>query len=119
MQKGDFLSARVMIRTLDPDVTVRFYRDLLGLPVKEEWETGAILGGADFEVAVVKQDGAPRQVDGAVSFGLRTEQLDRVYARLIEHHRDVEPIIEKPWGVRQFVVHAPNGMTIFIFEQAD
>ena len=114
MVEPGFVCTRITIRTFDLDESIRFYRDVLQMPVTEEFNTGAVLGSGGLQVVVVQQDDAPRRADGMISLGFCVSDLDAAHQRLEDLHRDVDPIIEKSWGARQFVVRDPNGLTIFI-----
>lgn len=110
---------RVTIRTLDPAGTLRFYRDILGLSQGDVFASGAILTTDNLELAIIDQPGAGWEADGMVSLGFWVKDLEASYRQLLTNNCDLEPIVVKPWGSRQFVVRDPNGISILMMEASD
>lgn len=77
-------------------------------------------GGAQLGVLREEIDGLPAELTGATSgrgFWLNIEvaDADAEHARLAQAGLEiVEPVEDKPWGNRQFVVRDPNGVLIAI-----
>jgi catechol 2,3-dioxygenase-like lactoylglutathione lyase family enzyme len=105
-----------------------FYRDALGMPMLEEWNTeganGALLdaGRATLEIfdegqaAMVDDLEVGRRVAGAIRFALEVddsaavgEALERAGAK-----RFGAPV-ETPWGDVNVRVQAPDGMQLTLF----
>ncbi len=120
------------IQVQDPDASLVFYRDVLGLTVINDVENGGfrwITVGSDAqpEVQIVLSNyvnGGPEDVDivaGLLAKGamngvhFRADDLDAVFAKLHEH--DVEIVQEptdQPWGVRDGALRDPSGTLIRI-----
>jgi len=120
------------IQVQDPDASLVFYRDVLGLTVSNDVENGGfrwITVGSDTqpEVRIVLSNyvnGGPEDVDiiaGLLAKGamngvhFRADDLDAVFAKLHEH--DVEIVQEptdQPWGVRDGALRDPSGNLIRI-----
>ena len=68
------------------------------------------------ELAIIDQPGAAWRTDGMVSLGFWVKNAEVSYRQLLTNNCEVEPIVEKPWGTRQFVVRDPNGISILMME---
>src|SRR5580765_7463845 len=105
-----------------------FYRDALGLTLREEWNSpganGALLeaGRATLEIfdegqaAMVDDIEAGRRVSGTVRFALEVEDSAAVADELVRAgaHRVGDPA-EPPWGGVNARVQAPDGMQLTLF----
>ncbi len=92
--------------------TARFYRDVLGFEIAWTYgdppNFGAVRFG-DAEIFLGLQPELSRQVDGHQHW-FAVDDADALY----EDHRRrsaniVEPLEDKPWGGREYVVRDPNG----------
>jgi catechol 2,3-dioxygenase-like lactoylglutathione lyase family enzyme len=108
----EILAGRVLIRPVDPDRTLAFYRDVLGLAVYREFPGGTVffLGGGYLEVS-----GAAEQPAGpAVALWLQVRDLAAAHRELAGHVVR-EPRLE-PWGLREMWVADPDGTRIVLVE---
>lgn len=108
-----------------------FYRDALGLTLREEWNSpganGALLeaGRATLEIfdegqaAMVDEIEAGRRVSGTVRFAVEVDDSPAVAGDLIRagaHH--VADPVEPPWGGVNVRVQAPDGIQLTLFTPA-
>jgi len=108
--------------------SIAWYRDVLGFAVKESWEHGGKLAGAELAAGsvafVLSQDDWKKGRDRAKGEGFRiycttvqdvdrlAEQIKARGGRLIDEPRD------QPWGMRDFSVADPDGFKITIGTEA-
>jgi predicted enzyme related to lactoylglutathione lyase len=119
---------RMVITVDDFDKVVRFYRDVVGLDVDEEWEgdggRGIIFEGgrATLEIFDRKQKEsndvleAGRVIDGDVRLALKVDDVDSSFHTLVV---DGAPLmahpINAPWGHRIARLTTPHGMQLSLF----
>jgi lactoylglutathione lyase len=115
----------VMITVSDMDRSVRFYRDVLGLPLRfqspdwSEFETEAVtlaLHGGGVPCAEAPHHGPP--VAGTVSTGWQVEDLDAVYAALKAKGVPfvMEPTTREEEGIRLALFRDPDGCVLSLAE---
>jgi lactoylglutathione lyase len=124
---------RVALTVEDYEEAVRFYRDVLGLPVTEEWAnptgSGAVLdaGRATLEVLSTDQTGhvdevevGRRGVSGPVRLALEVEDSAATAEELVEAGAEQlsEPVVT-PWSHRNVRLRAPDGMQLTLFTVLD
>jgi catechol 2,3-dioxygenase-like lactoylglutathione lyase family enzyme len=124
--------ARCFVQIHDPDEALAFYRDTLGLEVRNDVKQGELrwltVGSpAQPEVAIVLTNylnGSPADNDaiaalvakGAVNgVHFATDDLDATFERLREAGTEIvqEPT-EQPWGTRDCAVRDPSGNLVRI-----
>jgi catechol 2,3-dioxygenase-like lactoylglutathione lyase family enzyme len=129
---GPVRELRVALTVEDYEDTLRFYRDVLGLPVIESWEdggrSGAILdaGRATLEVLsrsqteLVDDIEAGGQPSGTVRFALEVEDSVAAAERLESGgaERIGGPVVT-PWQHRNVRLRAPDGMQLTLFTVLD
>jgi lactoylglutathione lyase len=107
---------------------VRFYRDVLGLPVIQEWDqptgSGAILdaGRATLELLSVDQSDLVDRVEvgavvsGPVRLALEVEDSEETASRLAAAgaQKIGGPVIT-PWSHKNVRLRAPDGMQLTLF----
>src|SRR3954464_5320955 len=95
----EILAGRVLIRPVDPDRSVAFYRDVLGLAVFREFPGGTVffLGGGYLEVS---GRAGPSPADEHVQLGMQVRDLAATHRELLARGVSVlrEPRRE-PWGL--------------------
>jgi catechol 2,3-dioxygenase-like lactoylglutathione lyase family enzyme len=111
----EFLSSRIIVRPRDPDRSLAFYRDTLGLAVYREFPGGTVffLGTGFLELS--GQGEAGPGPDVVVWLQVRD---------LAATARDLEtrgvPIAreprEEPWGLREMWIADPDGLRIVLVE---
>ena len=119
------------LRTVAPSLTVndlprslRWYRDVLGFKVSQEWKSGGKVMGAAVRAGTVEfwlgQDDFAKGRDRAKGEGFRlycttAQDIDQL-ADVIKARGGVleqEPA-DQPWGARDFTVLDPDGFKITI-----
>jgi lactoylglutathione lyase len=120
---------RIAVTVADYATAVRFYRDVLGLPALEEWDTpegqGVVLdaGRATLELlspeqaALVDRIEAGARVSGPVRLALQVGDSAATAERLVAGgaRRVADPVVT-PWNHRNARVQAPDGMQLTLFE---
>jgi catechol 2,3-dioxygenase-like lactoylglutathione lyase family enzyme len=111
----EFLSSRIIVRPRDPDRSLAFYRDTLGLAVYREFPGGTVffLGTGFLELSGQGETGPGPDV--VVWLQVRD---------LAATARDLEtrgvPIAreprEEPWGLREMWIADPDGLRIVLVE---
>ncbi|HEX2133710.1 MAG TPA: VOC family protein [Actinophytocola sp.] len=111
----EFLRSRVIVRPLDPERSLAFYRDTLGLAIYREFPGGTVffLGNGLLEVS-----GRGSAGPGADTvLWLQVRDLDATARELAE--RGV-PIVreprEEPWGLLEMWIADPDGLRIVLVE---
>jgi lactoylglutathione lyase len=123
---------RVALTVNDYEEAVAFYRDTLGLPQLEVWESpqGRVTlldaGRATLEVleeghaAEVDEIEVGRRVAGPVRLALEVDDSAGAAERLVEAGAThVGGPVETPWRHRNVRVQAPDGMQLTLFTVLD
>ena len=103
-----------MWKTLTPELPVAdvaetqaYYRDVLGFQVS--FTHGESFGGVHYEGAEIFLAKADAPWSAACCC-VRVEDADALHAIYRERGvRIVEPIANRPWGMREFTIEEPNG----------
>ncbi len=119
---------RMVITVDDFDKVVRFYRDVVGLDVDEEWEgddgRGIIFEGGRATLEIFDRTQkesndvleAGRVVEGDVRLALKVDDVDSSFHTLVV---DGAPLmahpIDAPWGQRIARLTTPHGMQLTLF----
>ncbi|QJY44663.1 VOC family protein [Pseudonocardia broussonetiae] len=108
----EILSSRVLLRPADHDVTLAFYRDVLGLAIAREFPGGTVFfaGNGFVEVSGAREPGERT----GVALWLQVRDLDAAAAELAAHVVR-EPRTE-PWGLREMWLADPDGVRIVLVE---
>lgn len=110
------------IRATDLPATRDFYCGLLGLRVGMDEEPFLLLGSPDVSSAqlTVNDNGHPGLPPGfAIDVGT-PEQVDEIHRQVTERGMSiVEPLSDKPWGIRRFSVIDPGGVRVTIVAHLD
>jgi catechol 2,3-dioxygenase-like lactoylglutathione lyase family enzyme len=114
------------------DEALAFYRDVLGMPLLDEWNTpesnGALLeaGRATLEIfdegqaKMVDEIEVGRRVAGTVRFALEVEDSTTVADELEQAGAQrLGGPVETPWGDVNVRLQAPDGMQLTLFTAAD
>ena len=115
----DVLSSRILLHPTDPDRSLRFYRDTLGLAVHREFgppeHRGTVfyLGGGYLELS--GQGAEPVSPVTAVWLQVRDAQLE--HQRLAAAGAAIvrAPQLE-PWGLVELWLEDPDGLRIVLVE---
>jgi len=124
------------LRALEPSLTVddiqrsvRFYTDVLGFYLTEEWRENGVLRGVNLKAGVcelgLSQDdwakGRDRQKGVGMRIWCRTAQdIDAMAAQIkaAGGHLAEEPV-DQAWGVRSLAVDDPDGYRFTIYREKD
>lgn len=116
----EILSSRAILRPADPQASLAFYRDVLGLAISREFPGGTVffLGNGLLEVSAAPS-GAPDATGrvaadaGGLRLWLQVRDLDAAHRELVAAGVAVlrEPR-EEPWGLHEMWVADPDGTRI-------
>ena len=107
----EILAGRVLLRPVDMERSLAFYRDVLGLAIAREFPGGTVffLGGGFLELSGQSSGGS-----AAVELWLQVRDLDAA-ARELAAHVVREPRLE-PWGLHEMWVADPDGIRIVLVQ---
>jgi lactoylglutathione lyase len=123
---------RLAVTVEDYERALAFYRDALGLPVVESWDTpngsGAILdaGRATLELLSVQQAELVDHVEvgervaGPIRIALEVEDSEQTAGELVAGGALLlaQPVVT-PWSHRNVRLRAPDGMQLTLFTVLD
>lgn len=121
----EVLSSRTLLRPVDFQRSLAFYRDVLGLRTYREYGssghlTGVVLfcGGGFLELTVAGPPaGAGADAgNGALVLWLQVPDVDAEVARLQEAGVDAGQAETMPWGLREAWLADPDGLRIVLVE---
>ena len=108
------------LQVADVDAAKSFYTDYLGLSTEEfnmGWVARYTSPDGDANVQLVTRD-ARAPEDSVIS--VHTGDVDAAYGEAQELGFEiVHPLTTEPWGVRRFLVRAPDGNVINIVRHRD
>jgi predicted enzyme related to lactoylglutathione lyase len=108
------------LRVADVDAAKSFYTDFLGLSTEGfnmGWVARYISPESGAYIQLVTKD-ATAPEDSVVS--VTTDDVDSAYAEAQERGFEiVRPLTQEPWGVRRFLVRAPDGNVINVVDHPD
>lgn len=110
----EILSSRLILRPADPDTSVRFYRDVLGLAIYREFPGGTVffLGQGLLEVS-----GQGEGDGSAAVIWLQVRDLADTVTELATHAVAIDrPPHREPWGLDEMWVHDPDGVRLVFVE---
>jgi catechol 2,3-dioxygenase-like lactoylglutathione lyase family enzyme len=111
----EVLQSRVLYRPADYERSVAFYRDVVGLHIYREWNSGTVffLGGGLLELS----GSAGPLADDKLSLWLHVRDVDSEFGRLAAAGVEVveAPVLE-PWGLREARVRDPDGLLLVLVE---
>ena len=120
-----FTGLKVRFQTTDVNSTIRFYRDVLGLQIVDQWsddcDVGVIFGlegaaGTAFlEFGQVSSPDTPH--NGGASIQLRIGDMAAFLARLGDRWA-VDGPHERPWGSVYTYLRDPNGVQVIVYTGA-
>ncbi len=107
--------------------SLAFYRDVLGLVVKDRWEHAGALMGVEMQAGRVTfmlgQDDWKKGRDRVKGEGFRlycetAQDVDRLAAQIeARGGRLAQPPRDESWGARLFTVEDPDGFKVTIFRK--
>ncbi len=105
----EVLSGRVLLRPVDMERSLAFYRDVLGLAIAREFPGGTVFFmGSGFLELSGRSDGG----SGAVALWLQVRDLDAAARELAAHV--VRGPQEEPWGLHEMWITDPDGTRIVL-----
>lgn len=111
----EILSSRVLVRPRDPERSLAFYRDTLGLAIHREFPGGTVffLGNGFLELSGHGEAGPSPDV----ALWLQVRDLADTARELAERKVPVlrEPL-QEPWGLREMWISDPDGLRIVLVE---
>ncbi|MFI7673639.1 VOC family protein [Actinophytocola sp. NPDC049390] len=111
----EFLMSRMILRPRDPDRTVAFYRDTLGLAVYREFPGGTVffLGNGLLEVSG-RGEGGPGD---DVVLWLQVRDIEATARELADRGVAVERApTREPWGLVEMWLRDPDGLRLVVVE---
>jgi catechol 2,3-dioxygenase-like lactoylglutathione lyase family enzyme len=115
----------LVIKSPTFDASVRFYRDVLGLELEEEWHDAGhgatFTAGGPARVELLDLPDEPRPApDDATFIGIQLADIDAVHGRAVAEGVEIvrEPA-DRPWGGRGFVMRDPNGIAFNVYTAYD
>jgi predicted enzyme related to lactoylglutathione lyase len=114
----EVLSSRTLVRPVDFDRSVTFYRDVLGLAVSREFEGGVVffLGGGFLEVS----GRSPGPAGPNLQLWLQVRDVDEAYREVLAAGVPVtRPPKTEPWGLRECWIADPDGVPIALIQIPD
>ncbi|QLY32308.1 VOC family protein [Nocardia huaxiensis] len=114
----EILGSRVILRPVDYERTLAFYRDALGLAIAREYPGGTVFfaGQSLLEVAGHgRKDDDPAGFAGAI--WLQVRDCENAAAELaLKGVRIVRGPKQEPWGLIELWVHDPDGTPIVLVQ---
>jgi catechol 2,3-dioxygenase-like lactoylglutathione lyase family enzyme len=105
-----------VVHTTRFDESMRFYGDVLGLELVEEWHEdghGAVFRlTADVDLELIELERADGY--GGVALGVEVEDVDGTYDRVVAAGTAKAPPVDA-WGKRGFGTRDPNGVPVNIY----
>ena len=113
----EILAARVLVRPVDPERSVAFYRDVLGLAVYREFPGGTVffLGGGYLEVSGRRDEGP--EPGAPVRLWLQVRDLAVAHRELHARGAAITRAPRRePWGLDEMWLADPDGLPIAVVE---
>jgi catechol 2,3-dioxygenase-like lactoylglutathione lyase family enzyme len=114
----EFLGSRIIVRPRDPERSLVFYRDTLGLAVYREFPGGTVffVGNGLLELSGKGEDGPGADV----VLWLQVRELDVTARELAERGVLIErEPREEPWGLLEMWIADPDGLRIVLVQIPD
>jgi len=113
----DVLSGRIILRPADPETTLAFYRDQLGLAISREYPGGTVFfaGGTLIEVAGHMSEGGA--APSTTVLWLQVRDLAATQTELEERGVQIRREARtEPWGLIEMHIADPDGTTIIVVQ---
>jgi uncharacterized glyoxalase superfamily protein PhnB/GNAT superfamily N-acetyltransferase len=106
-------SSEAIFAVADVVGTVKFYREILGFNRQWLWGDPPTFAGVAWgavQIMLCQQTELSRKVEGHMHMFFTEGDIDALYARHVAAGAPIiEPIENKPWGIREYTVRDPNG----------
>jgi catechol 2,3-dioxygenase-like lactoylglutathione lyase family enzyme len=108
----EILAGRVLLRPVDMERSLAFYRDALGLAIAREFPGGTVffLGGGYLELS----GRADAPAGEAVALWLQVRDLAAAHRELAAHV--VREPRQEPWGLHEMWITDPDGTRIVLVQ---
>ena len=108
----EILAGRTLLRPVDMDASLAFYRDVLGLAIAREFPGGTVffLGGGFLELSGTAQ----ARADDKIRLWLQVRDLVAAHRELAGHV--VREPRREPWGLDEMWVADPDGTPIVLVQ---
>jgi catechol 2,3-dioxygenase-like lactoylglutathione lyase family enzyme len=108
----EILAARVLLRPVDMQRSLAFYRDVLGLAIAREFPGGTVffLGGGFLELS----GSADAPAGPAVALWLQVRDVSAAHRELADHV--VREPRQEPWGLHEMWITDPDGTRIVLVQ---
>lgn len=111
----EVLSSRVLLRPVDLERSIAFYRDTLGLAIYREFGPGIVffIGGGFLELS---GQASARAADN-IALWLQVRDLVATHAELVAAGATIlRPPQREPWGLDEMWITDPDGVRIAVIE---
>lgn len=112
----NFTGVQCVLAVHSLERSVAFYRDQLGFQVTREVEGWTFLARDAFRLMLGEcPDIVPASQAGDHSYFayVTVEDIDRFYATVLQNNVPcIQPLSNKPWGMREFGIRTPDGHRI-------
>ena len=115
----DVLSSRILLRPADPDRSLHFYRDVLGLAIYREFGTPADPGVVFFlGPGMLEVSGHADSTQGrSVMIWLQVRDVQAEHERLAAAGVPIlRPPVTEAWGLIEMWIEDPDGVRIVLVE---
>lgn len=113
----EILSARTILRPVDYERTLGFYRDGLGLAVHREYVAGTVFYAGQGLIELAAHGGSTQRQNFDGALWLQVRDIDAAAAELKERGIDIARAAkQEPWGLIELWLHDPDGVPIVLVQ---
>ncbi|WP_045823893.1 VOC family protein [Williamsia herbipolensis] len=113
----EILSARVLLRPRDPETTLRFYRDSLGLAIARTYPGGVVFFAGSTLIEVASHLSDDSSDDTTTALWLQVRDIEAAQKNLINQGVTIDREARtEPWGLREMHIADPDGRQIIVVE---
>ena len=108
----EILAGRVLLRPVDMERSLHFYRDVLGLAIAREFPGGTVffMGSGLLELS----GSAPEPGADAVALWMQVRDLAAAHRELADHV--IREPRQEPWGLHEMWLADPDGTRIVLVQ---
>ncbi|WP_137725270.1 VOC family protein [Prescottella subtropica] len=113
----EILSSRTILRPRDYEVTLAFYRDVLGLAIAREYPGGTVFFAGQGLIEVTAHGGSEVETPFTGALWLQVRSLADAHTELVRAEIPIvrEPRIE-PWGLHEMWIADPDDVPIVLVQ---
>ncbi|WP_305092479.1 VOC family protein [Prescottella sp. R16] len=113
----EILSSRTILRPRDYEVTLSFYRDVLGLAIAREYPGGTVFFAGQGLIEVTSHGGSGLECRFTGALWLQVRNLADAHTELVRAEIPIvrEPQLE-PWGLREMWIADPDDIPIVLVQ---